>query len=112
MPPRPSHLSTLTHSLTHTTPSTIAAVCVSSTHQVDLAVREVQNIIDAGLAAASGGGGGGFMSAGAGNAAVIVQVPNERVGLIIGRQGATIKDLQNRTGARIQVRTSGGAHSH
>ncbi|KAF5727077.1 far upstream element-binding protein 2 isoform X1 [Tripterygium wilfordii] len=32
-----------------------------------------------------------------------IQVPNEKVGLIIGRGGDTIKGLQNRSGARIQL---------
>lgn len=31
------------------------------------------------------------------------QVPNDRVGLLIGKGGNTIKELQNRSGARIQV---------
>ncbi|KAK1386854.1 Far upstream element-binding protein 3 [Heracleum sosnowskyi] len=32
-----------------------------------------------------------------------IQVPNEKVGLIIGKGGETIKNLQTRSGARIQV---------
>ncbi|KAF9603538.1 hypothetical protein IFM89_037019 [Coptis chinensis] len=32
-----------------------------------------------------------------------IQVPNEKVGLIIGRGGETIKNLQTRSGARIQL---------
>jgi far upstream element-binding protein len=34
---------------------------------------------------------------------VQIKVPNNKVGLIIGRGGETIKNLQSRTGARIQL---------
>ncbi|RRT83595.1 hypothetical protein B296_00000822 [Ensete ventricosum] len=33
-----------------------------------------------------------------------IKVPNEKVGLIIGKGGETIKNLQTRSGARIQVK--------
>ncbi|XP_010645879.1 uncharacterized protein LOC100253453 isoform X1 [Vitis vinifera] len=47
----------------------------------------------------------GFATAQAVGAAeqVQIQVPNEKVGLIIGKGGETIKSLQTRSGARIQV---------
>eukprot|EP00953_Heterococcus_sp_UTEX-ZZ885_P036855 18968-Heterococcus_DN1.PRE.1 len=41
-----------------------------------------------------------------------LQVPNDRVGLIIGKGGATIKDLQNRSGARIQIPPQPDANSN
>jgi KH domain len=41
-----------------------------------------------------------------------IQVPNDRVGLIIGKGGATIKDLQNRSGARIQIPPQPDANSN
>jgi len=47
----------------------------------------------------SGGPGGTPM--------MVIQVPDERCGAIIGRGGATIKLLQDRTGARIQVPKEG-----
>ena len=53
----------------------------------------------------SGGGGGGGGSSGGPSATV--QVPDDRVGSIIGRGGQTIKMLQDRTGARIQVPKEG-----
>ncbi|KAF5952529.1 hypothetical protein HYC85_010473 [Camellia sinensis] len=34
---------------------------------------------------------------------VLMQVPNQKVGVIIGKGGETIKNLQTRSGARIQV---------
>ncbi|GKV09236.1 hypothetical protein SLEP1_g20769 [Rubroshorea leprosula] len=40
-----------------------------------------------------------------------IQVPNEKVGLIIGRGGDTIKGLQTRSGARIQLINSEGEQS-
>jgi KH domain len=42
----------------------------------------------------------------------VQQVPNDRVGLIIGKGGATIKDLQNRSGARIQIPPQPDANSN
>lgn len=33
----------------------------------------------------------------------VLAIPNDKVGLIIGKKGATIKDLQMKSGARIQV---------
>lgn len=35
--------------------------------------------------------------------ALVLQVPNDRVGVIIGKQGSTVKDIQNRLGVRIQI---------
>lgn len=40
---------------------------------------------------------------GGGEITEIVNCPGDKVGRIIGRMGATIKDLQSRTGTRIQV---------
>lgn len=61
--------------------------------------------------------GGGSSSSGASSAAVaaglnpvpapgggvMISVPNESVGLVIGRQGATIKLLESHTGVKIQI---------
>ena len=44
-------------------------------------------------------------------AAVTIQVPNDKVGLIIGRAGATIHDIQNRTSTHIQIPTEPDAGS-
>ncbi|XP_068652062.1 glutenin, high molecular weight subunit 12-like [Aristolochia californica] len=45
----------------------------------------------------------GFGTAQTGSEQVQIQVPNEKVGLIIGKGGETIKNLQTRSGARIQL---------
>jgi far upstream element-binding protein len=45
-----------------------------------------------------GGGGGG----GGGNS-LSIKVPNMQVGLIIGKQGTTIKSIQERTGANLNI---------
>ncbi|CAI9093652.1 OLC1v1029207C1 [Oldenlandia corymbosa var. corymbosa] len=39
----------------------------------------------------------------AGGDQFVMKVPNNKVGLVIGKGGETIKSMQNRTGARIQV---------
>jgi far upstream element-binding protein len=69
-------------------------ISASSQEACDLASQEVQNVLDAGPT------GTGTVS---GGTTLYIQVPNDRVGLIIGKGGATIKDVQNRTGARIQI---------
>ncbi|KAL2520267.1 KH domain-containing protein [Forsythia ovata] len=43
------------------------------------------------------------VQAAAGGEQLEIQVPNEKVGLIIGKGGETIKNLQTRSGARIQL---------
>lgn len=47
-----------------------------------------------------GGGGGGY---GRGGNSQTIQIPSTKVGLVIGRGGETIRDLQDRSGARIAV---------
>ena len=49
--------------------------------------------------ALQGGGGGGAGGAGA----MLMQVPDDKVGIIIGKGGATVKDIQNRLRVRIQI---------
>ncbi|KAG0206387.1 hypothetical protein BGX28_002150 [Mortierella sp. GBA30] len=46
------------------------------------------------------GGGGGY---GRGGTTATMQIPSTKVGLVIGRGGETIRDLQDRSGARIAV---------
>ena len=50
-----------------------------------------------GSADGSGGGGGG------GGPGTTMQVPDDKVGSIIGRQGASINAIQQRTGCRVQI---------
>ncbi|XP_057975747.1 uncharacterized protein LOC131163060 isoform X2 [Malania oleifera] len=52
------------------------------------------SLVARGFAAAQGSGAGEQIQ---------IQVPNEKVGLIIGKGGETIKNLQTRSGARIQL---------
>lgn len=54
----------------------------------------------------SGGSGSGprsYVTAGAAPGEVVINVPNESVGLVIGKGGATIKALEAQSGARIQI---------
>jgi far upstream element-binding protein len=46
------------------------------------------------------GGGDGY---GRGGSSSTIQIPSAKVGLVIGRRGETIRDLQDRSGARIAV---------
>ncbi|KAK9763949.1 hypothetical protein K7432_008951 [Basidiobolus ranarum] len=56
------------------------------------------------------GGGGGYGQSHGGNFEnVTIQVPNDIVGLLIGKGGETIKMLQQQSGAKIQIeQVSGG----
>ncbi|GMJ11704.1 hypothetical protein like AT4G10070 [Hibiscus trionum] len=73
-------------------------------------INKAEKLINAVIAEADAGGSPSLVARGlaaslaAGVADQIeIQVPNEKVGLIIGRGGETIKGLQTRSGARIQV---------
>eukprot|EP00850_Spirogloea_muscicola_P024612 SM001149S24275 [mRNA] locus=s1149:40:2157:- [translate_table: standard] len=72
----------------------------------DQVARAEQLINDVINEAAAGGSGAlvarGFGGLGPLGEQVSIRVPNSKVGLIIGRGGETIKNLQNRSGARIQ----------
>ncbi|KAG0049641.1 hypothetical protein BGZ83_005538 [Gryganskiella cystojenkinii] len=59
-----------------------------------------------------GGGGGGQygMGGGYGRNSSSIQIPSAKVGLVIGRGGETIRDLQERSGARIAVTPSPQDH--
>ncbi len=50
-----------------------------------------------------GGGGGGGMQMPVPSNAVIVQVPDDRVGGIIGKGGQVVNDIQTRTGTHVQI---------
>jgi far upstream element-binding protein len=50
-------------------------------------------------------GGPGRALAAPGPDSVVIKVPNDKVGLIIGKGGETIKSMQTRSGARIQVQS-------
>lgn len=56
-------------------------------------------------------GGPGRALAAPGPDSVVIKVPNDKVGLIIGKGGETIKSMQTRSGARIQV-SSACLHEH
>ncbi|XP_024388756.1 uncharacterized protein [Physcomitrium patens] len=84
----------------------------SSTRQVELmgtpeqisrAEQLVKDVIAEASTGAPGGAFGGRSFGGHGGEQVQIKVPNNKVGLIIGRGGETIKSLQSRSGARIQV---------
>ncbi|XP_022733059.1 far upstream element-binding protein 1-like isoform X2 [Durio zibethinus] len=73
-------------------------------------ITKAEKLIHAVIAEADAGGSPSLVARGlattqaAGAAEQIeIQVPNEKVGIIIGRGGETIKGLQTRSGARIQL---------
>ncbi|TDZ38493.1 Far upstream element-binding protein 2 [Colletotrichum spinosum] len=61
---------------------------------------------DAGMGGGGGGGGGG--SGGGDKIHDAIYVPSEAVGMIIGKGGETIRDMQNGTGCKINVAQSSG----
>ncbi|KAL5982855.1 hypothetical protein ACLOJK_016933 [Asimina triloba] len=85
----------------------------SSTRPVELigtveSINKAEKLIKDVIAEADAGGSPslvarGFGAAQTGSEQIQIQVPYEKVGLIIGKGGETIKNLQTKTGARIQV---------
>ncbi|BBN04805.1 far upstream element-binding protein [Marchantia polymorpha subsp. ruderalis] len=78
---------------------------MGSPDQINRAEQLIKDVIAE--QAAAGGSGAlvarGFGGIGPPGDQVQIKVPNNKVGLIIGRGGETIKNLQGRSGARIQL---------
>ncbi len=84
---------------------------------IEQARRIIQEIVESktggGPRGGGGGGGGGGRSSPGGGVpdgstygmvhSLSVQVPADKVGIIIGRQGSTIRGIQDRTGAHVQI---------
>ncbi|XP_022973534.1 far upstream element-binding protein 1-like [Cucurbita maxima] len=73
-------------------------------------IKKAEELINAVIAEADAGGSPSLIAKGLTSSHSIataeqiqLQVPNEKVGLIIGKGGETIKSLQTRSGARIQL---------
>ncbi|KAK9270080.1 hypothetical protein L1049_025654 [Liquidambar formosana] len=73
-------------------------------------INKAEKLIKDVIAEADAGGSPSLVARGFATAQAVgvaeqiqIQVPNEKVGLIIGRGGETIKSLQTRSGARIQL---------
>ncbi|KAK4341187.1 hypothetical protein RND71_039688 [Anisodus tanguticus] len=72
-------------------------------------INKAEKLIKDVIAEADAGGSPALVARGFGTVQAVVgeqieiQVPNEKVGLIIGKGGETIKSLQTRSGARIQL---------
>ncbi|OAY70353.1 Far upstream element-binding protein 3, partial [Ananas comosus] len=85
----------------------------SSTRPVELigsleSINKAEKLIRDVIAEADAGGSPalvakGFGTVQSGAEQIEIQVPNEKVGLVIGKGGETIKNLQTRSGARIQL---------
>ncbi|XP_072971500.1 uncharacterized protein [Typha angustifolia] len=85
----------------------------SSTRPVELigsleSINKAEQLIRDVIAEADAGGSPalvarGFGTVQSGAEQTEIQVPNEKVGLVIGKGGETIKNLQTRSGARIQL---------
>ncbi|KAF1873581.1 hypothetical protein Lal_00027619 [Lupinus albus] len=73
-------------------------------------IEKAEKLMNAVIAEADAGGSPALVARGLspaqatmGSEQIQIQVPNEKVGLIIGRGGETIKSLQIKSGARIQL---------
>ncbi|KAL2987176.1 hypothetical protein AAZX31_11G013400 [Glycine max] len=82
---------------------------IGSLESIDKA-EKLMNAVIAEILQADAGGSPSLVARGlspaqatVGSEQIQIQVPNEKVGLIIGRSGETIKSLQTKSGARIQV---------
>lgn len=80
---------------------------------VDQARARINQIITDRESEITGGGGGGIYGpAGGGGpqATNHLTIPDDKVGLVIGKGGGTIKGVQQRTGANIQIPPEADAH--
>ncbi|CAN8284323.1 unnamed protein product [Cochlearia groenlandica] len=66
-------------------------------------INEVLQEAEAGGTVGSGGGSRRMGGQQAGSDQFVMKIPNNKVGLVIGKGGETIKSMQAQTGARIQV---------
>ncbi|KAG7020646.1 Far upstream element-binding protein 2 [Cucurbita argyrosperma subsp. argyrosperma] len=83
----------------------------SATRTVDLMgtpdqIAKAEQLINDVLSEAESGGSGIVsqrLTGSSGSEQFVMKIPNNKVGLVIGKGGETIKSMQARTGARIQV---------
>ncbi|KAL6985514.1 hypothetical protein U1Q18_018890 [Sarracenia purpurea var. burkii] len=66
-------------------------------------IAKAEQLIHEVLSEAEAGGSGRVTGQPSGSEQFVMKVPNNRVGLVIGKGGETIKNMQARSGARIQV---------
>jgi len=81
-------------------------------HAIELANTLVMDLVREGLARFGGQNSGAPANDAFSRYSSVVEtlmVPNDKVGLVIGKGGATIRELQQRSGARIQVAKEGEA---
>jgi far upstream element-binding protein len=67
----------------------------------------IQSLVDDALASQANRRGGDY---GSSRATVTIHIPSNKVGVVIGRGGETIRDLQDRSGARINVTPDNAAN--
>ncbi|GAU31332.1 hypothetical protein TSUD_315420 [Trifolium subterraneum] len=83
--------------------STVRMVELMGTSDAVASAEKLINEVLAEAEAGASGGGTRRMAAQSGGDEFSMQIPNNKVGLIIGKGGETIKSMQATTGARIQV---------
>lgn len=88
----------------------------ASQSAIDACREQIESMVNERVRSMGGGlGGSGTKDAkvqdaiAAGHSHIQVEVPEEDVGLVIGKQGSTIKMIQDQTGASIQVPPSGSS---
>jgi far upstream element-binding protein len=65
--------------------------------QMEIGMQLQQNMLQRSQEASGGGGGYGQANT------IFCSVPDDRVGIVIGRGGCTIKDIQARHNVKIQI---------
>lgn len=76
--------------------------------QMEIAMQLQQNIMQRSQEAAGGLGYGGQSQSNV----IYCVVPDDKVGIVIGRGGCTIKDIQNRNNVKIQIPPTADAGSN
>lgn len=81
--------------------------------RINQIITDRESEITGGIGGIGGGGGGIYGPGGGGGgpqATNHLTIPDDKVGLVIGKGGGTIKGVQQRTGANIQIPPEADAH--
>lgn len=78
-------------------------VSAPSQQQAEAAQREIESVLAASEAITAARTAGGGVPVGVPTTTVYVTIPEEKIGLVIGKQGCTIRDIQTRHSCKLTI---------
>ncbi|GJQ15615.1 hypothetical protein GpartN1_g7406.t1 [Galdieria partita] len=87
-------------------------IVTGSLESVELAHNLINDIVNEGIERLGGDSSEAKILYPSASISVRIQIPNDKVGWLIGKSGCTIRELQQRSGARIQVSKPSEADTH